>query len=286
MSSEFKISVIIPAAGRPVLTAEAMQSVIASSHAPLELLIILDAPGEQRRVDQAAAEKASENAPFPCVILQGPGRGPAAARNAGIRAARGNWLAFLDSDDLWRPEKLERQIAYLKARPHLRGCQTLEEWRKHDKVLSQPARLRPRPGRFLRASFHTCLISPSAMMLRRDVFDELGLFDESFPACEDFEFWLRYLVGRPMGLVTEALTIKRSGDWPQLSREIPSLDAWRIRAVLKTVRERSAELTDADMHAARLACGEKLSILARGTEKYDSGAMLAELRDAIKAAFD
>lgn len=280
------ITVIIPVRGRAELLREAILSVLNGRALPAELIVVVDGtPGETVRETQAAREIFSDfgERRTLCRIIHGTVRGPAGARNAGIRVSRSPWLAFLDSDDLWTAEKLSRQWDFLSKRPHLHGCQTLEIWRKGDRLLSQPQHLRMRTGRFLKDSLHTCLISPSAVLLRRDCFDELGELDESFLVCEDFEFWLRYLSRHPLGLLEEPLVIKRSGSWPQQSARFHSLDRERIRAILKTVR--AGRLRDDEVIHARLACRQKLEILRRGAIKRGRDHTLDDLQREIEVTF-
>ena len=215
-------------------------------------------------------------------LLFSEGAGAAGARNMGAKAATKPYLAFLDSDDLWHPDKLRRQWEYMRKRPHLAASQTGERWLKDGRDLKQPRRLRPRPGGFLRDAWRVCLISLSSTLIRRDTFFELGAFDESFPACEDFELWLRYLVRAPFGLIPEPLVTKRSGGWPQLSAR-HSLDGLRIRAILKTVRAHPLEI--AERERARAACLEKLAILKQGSARRGDADRFAELERDMWAVF-
>lgn len=281
-----EITVIIPVRDRPRLLAEALRSVLAGRSLPAELIVVADGTPDETREDTRAARETFQGfkeTRSHCQIIHGTVRGPAGARNAGIRRSRTPWLAFLDSDDLWTEEKLTRQWNFLQKRPHLRGCQTLEIWQKGDRLLSQPQHLRMITGRFLKESLHRCLISPSSVMLRRDCFDELGHLDESFLVCEDFEFWLRYLSRYPLGLVEEPLVIKRSGSWPQQSARFHSPDRERIRAILKTVN--SGRLRNDEIEEAHQACLHKLEILLRGATKRGRDHTLDGLRQKIEAAF-
>ena len=269
-----------------MLLRRALQSVLAQSRPPDELIVVVDEAPDGGSADAdcalSFAEDLARNRTQLSVLFSGA-RGPAAARNRGARAAFGTWLAFLDSDDTWSAEKLALQLEHLRRRPHLHGCQTLELWVRNNRVIGQPERLRPRPGRFLRDSFSTCLIACSAVMIRRDTFLLLGGFDESYQVCEDFELWLRYLEQHAMGLVPLPLTQKYAGDWPQQSRSRPMLDALRVRAILAAV-DRS-RLSAEERNAARSACTEKFSILQRGAKRHGSGGRIEELKDEILRRF-
>jgi hypothetical protein len=285
------VSAIVPVAARPALLSGALRSILEAEVLPAQLIVVLNAGGTERPMraaDRAAADAVFRDAADSGVELrltECEEAGPGPARNAGVALARETWLAFLDSDDLWTPPKLARQMRFLNARPHLTAVHTAETWIKDGRTLAQPAHLRPRAGRCLRESMSHCLISCSSLVIRRDVFGELGGFDPAFRVCEDFELWLRLLARRPIGLVPEALTIKQSGDWPQESRRFHSLDALRIQAILKLARERSAALSPAELSAARQVCFTKLEILRRGAARHGSRARVAALAREVAGVF-
>lgn len=272
------ICAIIPVRDRPRLLRKAITSVLAQSVLPGELIIAVDQSTLAGSNDAEAAESLrvqAEAAGTRFELIAAGGHGPAAARNQAAGLSRAHWLAFLDSDDRWAAEKLEKQRDFLKRRPHLVACQTSETWTRHGKLIAQPQRLAPRGGRFLRDSFRTCLISCSSLMIARTTFEELGGFDESYPVCEDFELWLRLLIRHPVGLVAERLTHKHSGDWPQLSRTTPAPDYHRVRAILGILK--NFELSTPERAAAEKACLEKMAILNKGARRHDSEEKMAEL---------
>lgn len=228
---------IIPVRGRRELLGEAMESVLGQSLCPAELLVIMDDYDESEALELKARYRSIENCQLH--FVRGEGTGPGSARNLGATLARSSWLAFLDSDDIWQKERLERLFAYLKKRPQLSVCHNEESWLRSKKGLTVPESLRPSTGRFLRASLSNCMISPSSLLIRRTVFLASGGFDPAYPVCEDFEFFLRLLKTRVAGLVPEKLTIKRSGNWPQLSAS-HNLDCYRLRALLTYLKDPEA----------------------------------------------
>lgn len=286
MQQPFDVSVIIPVRNRPLLLGESIRSVFYGSGYPRELIVVIDDRPENGMLDLKAAEESFSrygNEETQIQILYSNGRGPAAARNVGINSAKHTWLAFLDSDDIWREHKLSKQINYLSQRPHMLACQTLEIWLKNNRELTQSIANQPRCGRFLKDAFRRCLISASTVILHRQCFEILGLFDESFAVCEDFEFWLRYLSYYPMGLVRERLSVKRSGGWEQQSQKFHSQDKVRIEAILKTVQNQI--LRPDEWESARIACLEKLAILKRGSEKYGRPEYFGPLEQEIHSVF-
>ncbi|HZE22203.1 MAG TPA: glycosyltransferase, partial [Desulfobaccales bacterium] len=197
-------------------------------------------------------------------LRQARRRGVAAARNLGAAAARGQWLAFLDSDDLWLPEKLARQMAYLAERPGLSVCQTDETWVRQGVRVNKPAAHRKVAGRIFAASLERCMISPSAVILDRRLFEAHGGFDEDLPAAEDYDLWLRLSWRYEVGLVDEPLVIKRGGHADQLSRQW-GIDRFRIRALIKLLEE--PDLPAPYARAARHRLAAKCAIYAQGCEK-------------------
>jgi glycosyltransferase involved in cell wall biosynthesis len=252
------VSVIIPTYNRAAWVTEAAASVLAQTFRDFELLV----------VDDGSTDGTLEAlAPFSgCLKLlrRQRNRGVSAARNFGISASQGEWLAFLDSDDLWLPDKLARQMAYLESRPDLLICQTDEVWVRHGKRVNPPLTHRKAGGHIFQASLERCMVSPSAVMLHRRLLDEVGLFDVTLPAAEDYDLWLRVSWRYPIGLVPEPLVVKRGGHTDQLSRQW-GLDRWRIAALRKILQE--PELPKPYRLAATRTLAEKCRIYAQGCEK-------------------
>ncbi|MBX7057777.1 MAG: glycosyltransferase family 2 protein [Leptospirales bacterium] len=277
------VAAILPVAGRPQLLVEALHSVLQQTRPPQEIIVIANAPDPEWRRDLGAAGRIAEEYPdLKWQLHFEARRGPAAARNAGVRLANCRWLAFLDSDDLWQPERLARQLHYLQRRPHLRACHTAELWIKNGRQLNQPARLQPRSGMFLRESMATCLISCSSLLIERQLFLELGGFDDRFRVCEDFELWLRLLQRSPIGLVRAPLTIKRSGGWPQLSQSV-DLDYWRARALYKLLC--ANELSEGDRAEALRQFWAKWRIYANGATRRGGSSRARRLAQAATLRF-
>ncbi len=252
------VSVIIPTYNRSHLVREAIASVLAQQDAAFEVIVVDDGS-----VDDTAAALAG----FGLAIraIQQPHTGVSSARNTGIRAAVGEWLAFLDSDDLWLPQKLRMQLDFLSRHPQFRICQTEEIWMRNGRKLN-PKKYHKKPrGYVFSRLLERCLISPSAVVIHREVFEAVGLFDESLPACEDYDLWLRIGCRYPVGLVDEALTIKRGGHADQLSNTIPALDRYRIQALAKLLERET--LSPSQREAALQALRKKCRIYSGGCRK-------------------
>lgn len=263
------VSVIIPTYNRAALVAEAVASVEAQTCRDFEILVVDDGSTD-------ATLKALAPLKGVTVLRRRRRAGVAAARNLGAAAARGAWLAFLDSDDLWLPEKLARQMAYLEATPGLLLCQTDETWVRHGVQVKKPVSYRKVAGRIFLPSLKRCMVSPSAVVLARRVFLDHGGFDEDLPAAEDYDLWLRLTWRFEVGLVDEPLIIKRGGHADQLSG-LWGLDRFRIRALVKLLRE--VDLPKPYVRAARRMLAVKCAIYAQGCEKRGKYAEAQFYRD-------
>jgi glycosyltransferase involved in cell wall biosynthesis len=253
-----RVSIIIPTYNRAAWVMEAVASVLAQTYRDFELFVVDDGS-----TDGTLAALASLGGEIK-VLRRQASRGVSAARNLGARAATGGWLAFLDSDDLWLPDKLARQVEYLKANPDLVICQTGETWIRNGVRVNPPEACRKVAGDIFLPSLARCLVSPSAVMLHRRLFEEMGGFDEELPAAEDYDLWLRIAWRYPVGLISEPLMIKRGGHADQLSRQW-GLDRFRIRALMKLLNEPGLPL--AYRQAAQSTLAEKCRIYAQGCEK-------------------
>jgi glycosyltransferase involved in cell wall biosynthesis len=251
------VSVIIPTYNRADLVQEALASVKAQTFRDFEIVVVDDGGTDGTCETLATGQEIR--------VLRHPHRrGVAAARNLGVAAARGEWLAFLDSDDLWLPDKLARQILLLKAQPGLLICQTDETWVRRGVRVNKPAAHRKVAGRIFLPSLSRCMISPSAVMLHRRLLEDHGAFDATLPAAEDYDLWLRLTWRYEVGLVDEPMVIKRGGHPDQLSRQW-GIDRFRIRALVKLLADQ--DLPETYARAARQMLAAKCAIYAQGCDK-------------------
>ena len=251
------VSVIIPTYNRADLVRQALASVKAQTYRDFEIVVVDDG-GTDDTYEVLSADRELRLRRHPSR------RGVSASRNTGIAAARGEWLAFLDSDDLWLPDKLARQISSLEGAPELLICQTDETWVRRGVRVNKPAGHRKVAGQIFLPSLSRCMISPSAVMLHRRLFEDHGAFDETLPAAEDYDLWLRLTWRYEVGLVDEPLVIKRGGHPDQLSAQW-GIDRFRIRALVKLLTE--PDLPGANARAARRMLAVKCAIYAQGCHK-------------------
>ena len=184
---------------------------------------------------------------------------------AAAAAASGEWVAFLDSDDEWLPVKLERQLAALVDAPGHPLCHTDEIWFRNGRRVNPGRRYAKSGGWIFAACLPICAISPSSVLVTRDLLEEIGGFDESLPACEDYDLWLRICSRHPVLLVDEPLVVRHGGHEDQLSSRVPALDRYRIRALEKILL--SGSLSVPDRSAALAALLAKMDIYLEGARR-------------------
>jgi glycosyltransferase involved in cell wall biosynthesis len=250
------VSVIIPTFDRAPWVGEAIASVLAQTYPHLELIVADDGSHD------ATSEVVQAFGPALTYIRQ-PHAGVSAARNRGVAASCGELVAFLDSDDLWLPGKIAAQVALLQ-QPQAQACYTDEIWIRHGVRVNSKHIHQKHSGWLFEPSLPRCIISPSSILLRRTLWDQLGGFDESLPACEDYDLWLRLTLVTPVLLLPERLIVKRGGHADQLSRCIPVLDQYRITALEKIL---AAPLTLSQRRAVLEHLIQKCRIVAQGAHK-------------------
>ena len=265
-----KISVIIPSWNRADRLAAALDSVRAQSLATHEIIVVDDGSTDNTR------ELLGRHYPEVHYLYQ-QNAGVSCARNTGIKAASGDWIALLDSDDQWHASKLERQQQALLAQPGYRLCHCDEIWMRNGKRVNPMKKHAKSGGHIFRQCLPLCIISPSAVMIERSLFDDTGLFDESLPACEDYDLWLRICATQPVLFVDQPLLIKVGGHADQLSRRYWGMDRFRVRALEKIL---AAGILKQQDHAAALQMlQEKLAILIQGADKRDNLVLAEQYRE-------
>lgn len=252
-----RVSVIIPTYNRGWIVKEAIESVLAQDYRDFELIVVDD--GSTDNTDDILNSYRGD-----IMVFRQENQGVSAARNRGLAEASGRFIAFLDSDDLWLSQKLFRQVEFFNKNPDAQICQTEETWiRKGVRV--NPKKRHKKPwGMIFEPSLSLCLVSPSAVMIRRSLFEEVGGFDETLPACEDYDLWLRISCRYPVYLIETPLIIKRGGHNDQLSAS-SGLDKFRIKSLNKIIE--SDLLSKTQYEAAVKTLKQKCMIYAAGCRK-------------------
>ena len=255
------ISVIIPVYNRKRRVKDAIESVLLQKECDFELIVVDDGSEEDLSEAKALVESSGHR------FLSIEHSGVAAARNFGVKNSSGKYLAFLDSDDVWLPKKLSSQVDYFRDNPQMRLCQCNEIWFRNG-VRVNPKKFHAMPdGEAFEVSVARCVISASSIMLEREVFEEIGYFDESMRVCEDYDYWIRVTAKYPIGLIPKGLVEKFGGHEDQLSRSEPAMDRFRVYSLLNLVL--SGSLSEGQCVVALRELERKSSILADGAVKRE-----------------
>lgn len=259
MNSQTFFSVIIPTFNRRPFLEKAVNSVLSQNYRKYELIIIDDGSTDST---QELLENYNDKR---IVYKKIPHSGVSSARNKGLELSTGDFIAFLDSDDWWKENKLSVTAAYIQQYPDLKIFHTEEVWFKNGKKMPQKKKHRKPDGKVYSKALSLCCISISTASVKKDVFDEIGVFDEALPACEDYDFWLRSTNKYPVKLIKEELTLKDGGRKDQLSSSVWGLDRFRIKSLEKMLL--SGSLTFSDRRKTISELKKKCRIFAKGAKK-------------------
>ncbi len=250
------VTVVVPHYNRSALLLEAVDSVLHQILEDFELLIVDD--GSTAPLPELPSDNRLR-------LIRKPHTGmPGEVRNRGAEAEAGRFLGFLDSDDLWKPEKLARQVAFMKD-TGVRISHTREQWLRGSRQVSQASQKHRREGDIFEDALKKCIIGPSTVMMEASLFRETGGFDETLEIAEDYEYWLRITARYPVGYLHEILTVKRAGDWHQLSEKYGRIEIFRIEGLKKLVD--SGYFPPERMTLARAELARKCRIYAAGCRK-------------------
>lgn len=253
------ISVIIPTLNRCEFLKRALHSVLKQTLKPREIIV----------VDNGSTDKTFEmiSSLFPNVkYLKQTKKGVSASRNKGILNSKSNWLAFLDSDDVWSHNKLEKQMAFnTKNKNRFRLIHTNEIWYRNGKFLNQLKKHKKSGGDIFKNSLILCCISPSSTLINKEIFNEYGYFDEDLEVCEDYDLWIRITAREEVGYIDEPMLIKHGGHSDQLSKKFWGMDRFRIFSLEKNLKNNWFSIKQKESALEILI--KKLEIIVNGANK-------------------
>ena len=255
------VTIIIPTFNRRFYLERAIRSVMGQTYRRFQLIIVDDGSDDGT---EKFVQTLKELKQVRYLRLTHSGL-PGKVRNEGARLATGEYLAFLDSDDLWKPEKLARQVAFFQEHPELRICHTREIWRWGEKTVSQAGQKHRSCGDIFPDALKKCIVGPSTVMMRRGLFEEFGGFREDLEIAEDYELWLRITDRYPVGYIDEPLVIKHGGHADQLSEKYGQIEIFRIKALLLNLEAGAFRGEHRQLAARELV--RKCRIHARGCAK-------------------
>lgn len=254
------VSVVVPTYNRAEWLGNTLRSVLKQTFIDFELIVVDDGSTDD-------TEDVVQSFPRVQYVRLQENRGVSGARNTGLSRAVGRYICFLDSDDLWCERKLEVQVGWMESNADCLVCYTDEIWIRRGVRVNPMNKHRKYSGDIFRHCLPLCIVSPSSAMLRASLFDEVGAFDESLPACEDYDLWLRIAVKYPFHFIEEPLIIKQGGHSDQLSRKYWGMDRFRVAALEKLLVSNTLE--GERLALVRETLVKKCKVLVRGFARRD-----------------
>jgi len=257
LDNSFSISVVIPTFNRLIYLERAIKSVLNQTISVNEIIIVDDGS------DDGTSEFVHSNYPNIKYIFQS-NSGVSAARNTGIKAASSNWIAFLDSDDAWVTNKIQKQITELELNPEMNFCHSNEIWIRNGREIKQKNTHKKFGGYIFDKCLDKCRISPSTVICRKSLLIKLNGFDEDLSICEDYDLWLRITSNNPVIYIEKPLIIKYGGHQDQLSRNSEGIESYHIKSLEKLLMQ---DFPSEHRIAMKNMLINKLKIYANGAKK-------------------
>ena len=277
-TNDTSVSVVIPTYNRAHTITRALESVLGQTHRPTEIIVVDDGSSDNTLQILTKFKDVT--------VLSQKNQGVSAARNTGISHSSSTWIALLDSDDEWLPEKLQSQLALLTRNPESRICHCDEIWIRNGRRINPANKHKKSGGWIYPDCLPLCAISPSAVMIHRDVFEKIGMFDTNLPACEDYDMWLRICSRWPVSFIDRHLLKKYGGHDDQLSKRYAAMDRFRITALQKILR--SKKLSDKHYQLTLTILQTKLVIYLNGLYKRgrrsEANEVLKKVSDLVPPA--
>jgi len=268
-----KISVVIPTFNRISLVARAIDSVLKQSLNPYEIIVVDDGS------DDGTSEMI-QNKYKSIKLIQQQNNGVSAARNNGIKHAKGDWIGLLDSDDEWTEKKLENQVDRLIKTPEYDFCHTNEIWIRNGVRVNQRKKHEKYGGYIFDKCLDICRISPSSVLFRKNILDHVGWFDDQLPVCEDYDLWLRITAEYRILFIDDPLIIKYGGHDDQLSHGVEGIEFFRIKS-LENLLENSELSRDNRILSIQMII-KKYNIYLNGLVKRKKQGEADQIKEKIK----
>lgn len=262
-------SVIIPTYNRKDLLLKAIESVLTQTFYNFELIIIDD--GSTDGTELIDFEFLSHKYGKHIIrYLKIHSRGVSFARNLGIQLAKGRWCAFLDSDDLWVKTKLQEQFSFIQSHPEIKIVHCDEIWIRNGVRVNQMKKHQKFGGEIFIPCLKLCLMSPSAIVIQKDILQKQGNFKEDFIVCEDYDLWLRLTLLYSVGFISRPLVIKHGGHDDQLSRAYHSMDYFRVKSLYALWTTQRSQMNEEQKKQLIIILKSKCDILIKGQIKHNN----------------
>jgi len=224
------VSVIIPSYNRDIFVARAIYSVLLQDFEPLEIIVVDDGSTDYSHHVYKMFEGSIK------VFYHEINQGASAARNTGIKNSKGEYIGFLDSDDYWLPNKLSLQMEYMLKHNSF-VSQTQEYWIRHGKFVNPNKKNKKMGGNIFEISLKRSYISPSCVVIKRDVLEKIGYFRTDLKVAEDYELWLRLTSCYPIELIDRPLVVREMSHRMHLSSPQEGIEFWRIMGLVLFLRD-------------------------------------------------
>jgi glycosyltransferase involved in cell wall biosynthesis len=212
------VSVIIPAWNAEKFIGETLESVFAQTWPHVEVIVVDDGSTDGTADVVHGLLKAKANSSIPLKLIRQKNKGPSGARNEGLRAAKGDFVAFLDADDLWFPETLEKLVGFAGNHPDLPlifgdagsfDCDGIRFESFFEKHGRPPTNERGVVVNALEKILEGNFILTGALLIRRECLSNVGLFEEEISYGEDAELWVRIVLSHSIGCIDHRLMMRR-----------------------------------------------------------------------------
>lgn len=268
------VDVIIPTFNRAQVMTRAIDSVLAQTYHDFLLHIVDDGSTD----DTQAVLNKYKNHPKVIIHFQ-ENAGVSAARNLAANQGHGAWISFLDSDDEWMPNKLEVQMKYLKDHPECHFLHSEELWIRNGVRVNPKIKHLKSNDQIFERSLEFCIISPSTVILKRELFVKHKGFDKDFIVCEDFDLWLKVLLTDTIGFISTPLIEKHGGHSDQLSTKFVAMDYWRIKSLVNLYK--SPEANESQKELIKKVILKKSELLLKSYIKYENKKSYNEIERAL-----
>jgi len=270
------ISVIIPTRNRYEILKGAVDSVLAQTCTDYDLIVVDDGSTDDTPLIEEEYRGRLK-------YIRQKHAGVSAARNHGILVSSSPWIAFLDSDDLWMPDKLWVHCEYLESLNREERIHQVDEiWIRNGRRVNPGKRHAKRGGWIFSDSLHLCLVSPSATIMHRTLLEETGGFDEKLPACEDYDLWLRVSWKERIGYIPQYMVTRHGGHADQLSAKYKGMDRFRVYSICGLLRDHHDDMPAKYVLDSTQVAMEKLVILQQGAERRKNDYLAETVRKVQK----
>jgi glycosyltransferase involved in cell wall biosynthesis len=271
------IDVVIPTFNRAYCLKRTIDSVLSQTYKELKLYVIDDGSTDETKNLISQYQNESRLRYF-----YQNNKGVSAARNSGIKMGQAEWVAFIDSDDEWLPNKLETQVDFIKKNPNIRFIHSNEIWMRNGVRVNPKKKFDKSYHDLFKRSLEMCLISPSTVVMKKELCLQHGLFNEDFIVCEDYDLWLKILATEEVGFVSDFLIKKYGGHGDQLSTQFPAMDFWRIRSMVNLLGN-SLVTDEVKRSQIKVEIYKKAEILLNGFLKHQKLNEYDELKKMLNS---